>query len=276
MFTMNVIMLHGGAGSTGVEQKLMEYAVKSKSGSALDSVCNAVVLMENDPCFNAGTGSCMRLDGSIQMDAAVMTSKGFGSVMAIENVKNPVLVARAVMERSPHLIMAGDGAEKFAHLLGFEKYDPSTERAAKRRENDISMILSRKIDSYNKMMETVDISKFVDTVGAVARVNGEFAAAVSTGGAPPMLRGRVGDSPVPGAGIFCGENGAVVATGVGEEIIKNMLCISIYNEIGRESLSKIVMKNISRFRYHAGVIAVSNEEYFAYSNTDMSYAALEF
>ncbi len=273
---MNIIMLHGGAGSSGVDKKLMEYAELSKLKNTLDAVCNAVVLMENDDYFNAGTGSYMRLDGSIQMDAAVMTENGFGAVMAIEHVKNPVLVARDVMEKSPHLILAGDGAERFAHALGHKYYDPSTEKAIKKRNNDIEDIMSGKIDSYKKMMENIDISSFIDTVGAVARINDKFAAAVSTGGAPPMLRGRVGDSPVPGAGIFCGNMGAVVATGVGEEIIKNMLCISIYNEIGKKPLKDIVIDKISQFKYHAGVIAVSKDEYFAYSNTDMSYAVLEF
>ena len=126
----DAILLHGGAGSdNSYSERLEKYAksVDVKNG-ALDACVDAVRILEDDPDFNAGTGSVKRLDGSTQMDAAVMVAEGFGSVIGIERVKNPVDVARLVMEKTPHLILEGDGAISFARKMGFPEYDPSTEK----------------------------------------------------------------------------------------------------------------------------------------------------
>ncbi len=279
----NVVLIHGGAGSDiSMSDLLLSYARGSvRNNSALDTSIEAVRLMEDDPKFNAGTGSVKRIDGSIQMDAAVMTSSRFGSVIAIERVRNPVLIARDVMLNSPHLILSGDGATKFARDMGYPDYDPSTERSTVNWEKMLRILSGKEIDQANRYSEYMKYAKLFgivsDTVGAVSRVGGAFAASVSTGGATPMMRGRVGDSPIPGCGIYVGEKGAVVATGIGEEIIKKMLCHSVYLRIGSESLKKILDTEVSRFGSVAvGIIAVSEGEEAYSSNTTMATGMVKF
>lgn len=275
---MGNLLIHGGVGSDeSLSVLLNQYAKKSfDAGSSLESVINATVMMEDDPSFNAGTGSIQRLDGSIQMDAAVMTENGTGGVMAIERIKNPVRLARDVMEKTPHLLMAGDGALKLARILGYEDYDPNTKKAEERMKKVLSELNSEgglTDDRYSKLRSLTNLSSFLkstDTVGAVAEIGGKFAAAVSTGGASPMLRGRVGDSPIPGAGIYCGSKGAVVATGYGEEIIKHMLCFSVYQEIGSAPLKEILIKKTEVFQGPVGVIAVDRKECAYYANKPMA------
>jgi isoaspartyl peptidase/L-asparaginase-like protein (Ntn-hydrolase superfamily) len=279
----NILLLHGGVGIDNsmvdsANKKLNSIAGSVKLGSdPLDAAVNAVVIMENDPDFNAGTGSVMRIDGSIQMDASVAIPGRFGSVLAIESVKNPVLVARDVMELTPHTMLAGDGAVKFARLLGFKEYDPSTDKARNRLKTALNSINDPNGESYSKyskLMKKTDFSRFLsdscDTVGSVARIDGRFAAAVSTGGASPMLRGRIGDSPIFGAGIYVGEKGAVVATGIGEDISRRLLCFRIHEKIGTKPLQKIMEEEIGFFKdVIAGVIAVSANEHGYFANKDM-------
>ncbi len=264
---MNIILIHGGANTPVKYNGKLESIVSSVNPelSALDAVVQAVVLMENDIQFNAGTGSVPRIDGSIQMDAAVMVPGKFGSVIAIERVMNPVLVARDVMEKSPHIMLAGDGSVKFARKMGYRDYDPYTEKAKKILEQFWGKLDHEDDYTYFKKFSH-------DTVGAVSYINGQFAAAVSTGGSFPMLRGRVGDSPIIGAGIYAGEQGAVVATGIGEEIALRLLSYRIYAKIGNGDLQDIVASEISKFEVAVGVIAVSDHEYVATSNTEMAYA----
>lgn len=280
----NVLLLHGGVGSdksrlTELNEKLDGFAgVGSFRKSPLDNVVDAVVLMEDDQEFNAGTGSVMRIDGSIQMDAAVMIPGDFGSVLGVEKIRNPVKLARDVMEKSPHIMLATDGAVKFARSLGYDEYDPSTEKARNRLEKVI-----RELDSEGEeiSLNSEHFRKFVDykklltdscdTVGAVARINGKFAAAVSTGGSSPMMRGRVGDSPVIGSGIYCGTDGAVVATGIGEEIAKNILCYRVYARIGSAPLERILKEEVDKFgQTLVGLIAVDRKDYAYYDNGSMA------
>ncbi len=275
----DAILLHGGAGSdNSYSERLEKYAksVDVKNG-ALDACVDAVRILEDDPDFNAGTGSVKRLDGSTQMDAAVMVTEGFGSVIGIERVKNPVDVARLVMEKTPHLILEGDGAISFARKMGFPEYDPSTEKTQRMWKKTVEYLqgigesIPERYEKYRKYADMFDIPLSTDTVGAVARIGGKFAGAVSTGGASPMMRGRVGDVPLPGCGIFVGEMGAVVATGVGEAIIRRMLCHNIYLQIGKESLVEIIKREIDEFGdVHVGVIAIAKDEHASYSNTSMA------
>lgn len=278
----DVLLIHGGAGSDrSYVPKLERYTLEASSQNMpLDQVVEAVRLMEDDPSFNAGTGSVKRIDGSIQMDAAVMENRRIGSVMAIERVRNPILVARKVMEETPHIILSGDGSTKFARALGFQDYDPTTERTQEIWKKTQDFFRGKKVDlppryeEYRKFQHLFGLN--LDTVGAVARVRGIFAAAVSTGGSSPMLRGRIGDSPVPGCGIYCGRKGAVVATGIGEEIIRNMLSYRIYEEIGERPLNEIVSERIREFgKVLVGVIAVSEDEHVSLANSDMATAFVE-
>lgn len=280
----NVLLLHGGVGSdrsrlTELNEKLDGFAMGgSLRKSPLDNVVDAVVLMENDPDFNAGTGSVMRIDGTIQMDAAVMIPGDFGSVLAVEKIKNPVKLARDVMEKSPHIMLATDGAFKFASYLGYEEYDLSTEKSRKRLEkvfHELDSESSEISPNSTHFKKFIDYKKLLndshDTVGAVARINGNFAAAVSTGGSSPMMRGRVGDSPIIGAGIYCGTEGAVVATGIGEEIAKNILCYRVYARIGSAPLERILKEEVDRFgQTLVGLIAVDKKDYAYYDNGSMA------
>ena len=274
----NSLLLHGGVGSeSSLSAVLQEYALKAfDSKSSLNSVVNATILMEDDPIFNAGTGSYQRIDGTIQMDAAVMTETGFGSVIGVEKIRNPVKLALDVMQKTPHLIMAGDGALRLARMLGYEEYDPNTKKAEDQRRKVMSDLISSeavKNPRFTALKGMGDISKLIqpeDTVGAVAYIDGAFAAAVSTGGATPMLRGRVGDSPIPGAGIYCGPKGAIVATGYGEEIIKHMLCISVYNDIGSRKLSDILEDKTSSFEGPIGLIAIDKDGFSYFSSKPMA------
>jgi L-asparaginase/beta-aspartyl-peptidase (threonine type) len=272
----NAIILHGGAShKEELKRKVNEYALEAfREKDALEAVLKAVVLMEDDPLFNAGTGSNMRIDGSIQMDAAVMVPGDFGAVINIENVKNPVLVARDVMLKSPHLILSGDGAIQFARKMGHSYYDPTTQKAKERRERVIKKLKNGEIPEY---YHPDFFKEFLgDTVGAVARINGKFAAAVSTGGTSLTLRGRVGDSPIIGAGIYCGKKGAVVATGIGEEIIRRMLSYRIYQKIGEKPLVDICREEIEKFgKIPVGVIAINDSEECAISNLTMPYAIIK-
>jgi len=278
----NIVLIHGGAGSDiSMSGVLQSYARQSLKDDALATSVEAVRQLEDDPNFNAGTGSVKRIDGSIQMDAAVMTESGFGSVIAIEKVRNPVLVARDVMRETPHLILSGDGATKFARKMGYGDYDPSTDKSTRNWEKMLRIFSGEESDDSGKYMSYIKYAKIFglvsDTVGAVSRVDGNFAAAVSTGGATPMMRGRVGDSPIPGCGIYAGEKGAIVATGIGEEIIKRMLCYNVYLRIGKEPLREILESEVSRFgKISVGIIAVSLYEEASFSNTTMATGMFQF
>lgn len=278
-----VIIVHGGVGAKGRSLEDMNgVASKSKDDDPLKTVVNAVRYMEDDQRFNAGTGSVIRIDGSIQMDAAVAIPGSFGSVINIERVKNPVLVALDVMEKTPHIALAGSGAIDFARRSGYPDYDPVTEKArvAYKKMVDAIKDKTNTEERYSTIKKLIDdglVEEPHDTVGAVAYVNGKFAAAVSTGGASPMMPGRVGDVPLIGAGIYCGLNGAVVATGLGEEIAKKLLCYRIYSRIGEEPLNRILMEEIDNMEGKlAGVIAVSRKEYGFFSNGAMPIDTFQF
>ncbi len=285
----NVILLHGGAGSLYNEVEVHSRLLTGFSKNALafhtplEITIESVRQMEDHPDFNAGTGSVRRLDGCIQMDAAVMELGNFGAVMNIEKVRNPVLVARDVMLHSPHVILAGDGAISFARVMGHQEYDPGTQKTedlwkrTKEMLNSSAQDIPARIIEYRKYSRLFDQVRTTDTVGAVCRMDGKFAAAISTGGASPMIRGRVGDSPIPGSGLFVGKNGAVAVTGLGEEIIRRSLSSSIYHRIGKEPLLDVLKSEISAFGESAtGAIAVSGEEYASFANKFMSTGHTEF
>ena len=185
--------------------------VLTDGGRALDAVCAAVVVLEDDPLFNAGTGCVLNREGAAEMDAAVMTGENLrcGGVAAITRVKNPVLVARQVMAATPHVLLAGAGATAFARAHGFPDYDPVT-RASLRRFRLRAAVASP------------------GTVGAVALdAHGHLAAATSTGGVSLKLPGRVGDTPIPGAGNYATPHAAASATGTGELMMRTLATKSV-------------------------------------------------
>jgi L-asparaginase/beta-aspartyl-peptidase (threonine type) len=248
-----LILTHGGAsgapeladGCTAAAEAAR--AVLDRGGDALAAALAATVVLEDDPRFNAGTGSNYRLDGvSIEMDAAVMTSDArFGAVACIEAVKNPILVAARVME-TPHLLLTGAGATAFARAHGFPEHDPGTDRARDKHRRALAELTGHGDGTYAELARTwrghalrkhwnfrqplPDDLRDCDTVGAVVRDgHGRFAATASTGGTVYMLRGRVGDSPILGAGVYAGPAGAVAATGAGEEIVRRFLAKTVYD-----------------------------------------------
>jgi L-asparaginase / beta-aspartyl-peptidase len=208
---MYSIIVHGGAGAwqpadeadalSGVSAAAEAgFRVLAAGGAALDAVVAAVVALEDNPIFNAGTGSVLNAAGDVELDASLMDGRSLraGGVTCLRRVKNPVLVAREVMERTRHVLLSGEGAQRFAQAHGFSDHDPIT---AARRED------------YRKKSAGLG----GDTVGAVALdASGNFAAATSTGGMTLKLPGRVGDTPIPGAGNYAMPRAAASFTGNGE------------------------------------------------------------
>ena len=189
------------------------WAVLRSGGPALDAVCAAVRSLEDDPTFNAGTGSSVNSDGVVELDASVMVGAGLqaGAVAAIQGIRHPVDVARKVLEETPHVLLAGQGAQRFAELHGFVR-QPSGSLARPRPSTEPGA---------------------GDTVGAVALDrHGALAAATSTGGTPGKLPGRVGDSPLIGAGTYVTPVGGASATGWGEVIIRSAMALRAVDALG--------------------------------------------
>jgi L-asparaginase / beta-aspartyl-peptidase len=226
------LVIHGGAGTISPEQITPEmerdlrgglqrsldagHAILKNGGSGLDAVVAAVHALEDDPLFNAGRGAVFTSSGTHEMDAAIMDGRTLqaGAVGGIKRVKNPILLARAIMEKSPHLILAGDGAEDFARELGFEIVEQEYFYTEQRWQ-----ALERVRASRTESLSDADRH---GTVGAVALdQSGNLAAATSTGGNTNKWPGRIGDTPVIGAGTYANnQTCAVSATGDGEFFIR--------------------------------------------------------
>ena len=275
-----ILLTHAGAGSDRTVQDAAEAAglrgmeVLRRGGRALDAVVAAVVVLEDDRRLNAGTGSRMRTDGRIQMDAAVMVDDlEAGAVAAIERVRNPVLVARDVL-RTPHILLAGPDAQAFARANGHADYDPATPEARKKLEASLAAIRAGHVPRYYRKFKGLDLH---GTVGAVARDRrGHFAVAVSTGGTSFMLPGRVGDSPILGAGFYAGPAGAVCATGIGEEIMKRVLAKAVYDAMAAgRSPQKAAELGVRLFPkgISVGLIVVGRRGWGEACDADMAYSA---
>jgi beta-aspartyl-peptidase (threonine type) len=226
------LAIHGGAGMIARdrldEQQLAEIeaglglalGVGGKTladgGSAVDAVQAVIEVLEDDPHFNAGRGAVFTYEGRSELDAAIMDgrSRAAGAVAGVTHIRHPVALARAVMERSPHVFLSGEGAEQFAREQGFEMTDPAW-FATEPRRKALEEFKARKVSWF-------DIDLKYGTVGAVARdIEGHVAAATSTGGLTGKRWGRIGDSPVIGAGTYADDRAcAVSATGAGEFFIR--------------------------------------------------------
>ncbi|MEO0102120.1 MAG: isoaspartyl peptidase/L-asparaginase family protein [candidate division WOR-3 bacterium] len=260
----SLLVIHGGAGrwqekslveaQKGIERALkISYPILENTNSALKAVLEAIRVMEDDPIFNCGKGSSLTIDGRIQMDAAVMTSDGkFGAVGAIENVRHPIDIAYKVMTETSHLLIVGDGAKKLARFWGFLPYNPITQKAKE--------ALAR-LRKRPKLWYLPGLKRYLSlgTVGAVALDRyGRFAAANSTGGYTGKLPGRIGDTPIYGAGTWACQYGAAVGTGVGEELIRSFLCKKVGDLMKRFSAQKAVAIAIKGLR-DVGVIAIDRK-----------------
>jgi len=199
--------------------------VLERGGSSLDAVQAAVVLMEDSPWFNAGRGAVFTHAGTHELDASIMdgATGAAGAVASVRRIRNPVSLARLVMERTPHVLLVGEGAEAFALEQGVEPVDPAwfyTER----RWQELQKALEREKAGQPRSSREA----YFGTVGAVARDRqGRLAAATSTGGMTNKRAGRVGDSPIIGAGTFADARCAVSATGHGEFFIRHAVAHDI-------------------------------------------------
>lgn len=286
---MLAIIVNGGAGSakalTKEEQELARrgvikaaeagYFVLAKGGKAIDAVVEAVRVMEDDPIFNAGTGSALTINGEVEMDASLMTMDGhFGAVGAIKNVKNPILVARKVMEETDHLLLVSEGAVKLARYFGFEEYNPITERTKKKLAE-----LKQKGEStyFPKIKRYLDFG----TVGAVALdKNQAIAVANSSGGIRGKLPGRVGDSAILGAGIYATIFGASTATGHGEKIMKLLLskiAVDWMKTNDAQTAIEIALKEAKKANCLCGIIGIDVKGNVGFGKTTeyMAWASIK-
>jgi beta-aspartyl-peptidase (threonine type) len=242
------IALHGGAGTIsqdlpdsvkqryyeGLEEALrVGELVLRDGGSALDAVENVVMTLEDNPLFNAGRGAVFTSEGRHELDAAIMdgSTLAAGALTGLTTVKNPVSLARIVMEESRHIFFSGEGAEEYADQTSVERVDNDYFHTQNRyeqwqRSQEQSSVLP---EEYDTMEQWIEDSKF-GTVGAVALDSeGRLAAATSTGGMTNKQFGRVGDVPIIGSGTFANHVAAVSATGWGEQIMRNVSANTIAN-----------------------------------------------
>ena len=215
------LILHGGAGAQDPTQRDererglrrafdIAWQILQQNGSALDAVISAVVELENSPVFNAGVGACLTEDGTVELDASLMDGTTFqvGAVGAVRTVRNPILLAKAILASQRHVFLVGEGAERFAREQGFPVVQQD------------ELITPRQLQRWQQSKQGSP-----GTVGAVARDrHGHLAAATSTGGMTNKLSGRIGDSAIIGAGTYADDAlGAASATGKGESIIRTTL-----------------------------------------------------
>lgn len=258
------IAIHGGAGAiarremtksaqaryhAALERALdAGHQVLKGGGSSLDAVCAAVVVMEDSPLFNAGRGACYNADEKHELDAAVMDGAKLraGAVAAVSRIRNPVLAARTVMEKCRHVLLVGRSAERFATRNGLRLAPPEYFHTASR----LAALREKRVGHHG-------------TVGAVALdSDGNLAAATSTGGYTGKMPGRVGDTPIIGAGTYADNRAcAVSGTGLGEAFMRAVLAYDVAARMRylREPLDKAAraaVSNLSDLQADGGLVAV--------------------
>lgn len=290
------IAIHGGAGTLvkGMMTPELEsnyksalkaaldagYKLLSEGKSSLDAVEEAVRLLEDSPLFNAGKGSVFTAKGTHEMDASIMDGKTLkaGAVSLVTGIKNPVQLARDVMEKSEHVFLAGEGAMRFAKELNYTIEDPNYFYDAFRHQQWIQI---KDTDTFQLDHSTKKDSKF-GTVGAVAcDQEGNIAAATSTGGMTNKKWGRVGDSPMIGAGTYANNKTcAISCTGSGEFFIRGVVaydvsCLMEHKGMTLEQASnEVINKRILEINGDGGLIAVDAKGNIAMPfNTEGMYRA---
>lgn len=283
-------IIHGGAWNIpepyesdhieGIKKALMAvYPQLLKGISAIDAVEMAVNVLEEDPTYDAGRGAFLNAQGEIELDAIIVDGRNidFGAVAGIKDMLHPVSVARAVMDHTEHCFLIGQGANEFALRRGFEEM-PVEE-----------LLTARELEYYWKIKNDPHFLTHLpfdhpsDTVGAVVLdVNGNIAAATSTGGTPRKMAGRVGDSPLLGAGAYADNTiGGVSTTGWGESIMRSLLAkrtIDLLEDLSpEEAVEKSLAMLKDRFNGLAGMIGITaSGEYFkGYNTPKMAYGYIE-
>ncbi|MFM5922796.1 MAG: isoaspartyl peptidase/L-asparaginase family protein [Novosphingobium sp.] len=285
------IAIHGGAGTMSraamTPEKEAEYRaaldkglaagaeVLARGGTALDAVTAVIVVMEDDPHFNAGRGAVFTWDGKNSLDSAIMDgrTRKAGAVAGLTRIKNPVLLARMVMEKGPHVFLVGEGAEQFATEHGMALIDPAW-FYTQERWDQLQLLKKQNLSAY-------DVDHKYGTVGAVAvDSEGHVAAATSTGGLTGKRWGRVGDSPVIGAGTYADDRAcAVSATGTGEFFIREGVAHEICARIrftgeSPKTAADTVMGEVGEMGGDGGVIVIAPDGQSAFSfNTEGMYRA---
>lgn len=291
-----MFVMHGGAGTITrksmtpeMEQQYradLEKALRTghdilaKGGSSLDAVEASIRVLEDSPLFNAGKGAVFTHEGKNELDASIMDGKTLkaGAVAGVTIIRNPISAARAVMEKSKHVMMAGRGAELFATKMGLEIVDPSyfwTERRWKALQQEL--LDEQKPPSEKPRADatpvdptTVEIKKF-GTVGALALdQNGNLAAGTSTGGMTNKMYGRIGDSPIIGAGTFADNNScAVSGTGDGEYFIRlgvarDIAALMSYRGMSvQQAGDEVIQKQLTALGGEGGAIILDAKGNFA-------------
>lgn len=275
------LVIHGGAGTITKESmspekeaaytaKLQEalnsgYAVLEGGGTSLEAVTTTIQILEESPLFNAGRGAVFTNEGKNEMDASIMNGATgeAGAVAGVTTIKSPILAAQAVMQKSPHVMMAGKGAEKFAAEQGLEIVDPSYFYDENRHEQLKRIKAEENTTAY---LEKYPDYKF-GTVGCVALDSfGNIASGTSTGGMTNKRYGRIGDSPVIGAGTYADNNTCgVSATGHGEFFIRNVVAYDIaalmkYKGLSvEEAANEVVLNKLVQKGGSGGIIALDRQ-----------------
>lgn len=275
------LAIHGGAGTIlksemtpaleaeyrgGLENALRKgFAVLQKKGSALDAVETAVVELENFPLFNAGKGSVFTHEGKIEMDACIMDGKNLksGAVAFVRNVRNPIKLARLVMERTEHCLLAGEGANEFAHELKVEFENDEYFFTEHRYLQLLKAIEENRVQLDHS--SKVQNSKPIGTVGAVAcDFRGDLASATSTGGMTNKKFGRIGDTPIIGAGTYAeNETCAVSCTGHGEFFMLGVTAFDVaarmkYKNLSLSEASAEAIEHLTKIGGEGGFIAIDS------------------
>ncbi|MBV8362377.1 MAG: isoaspartyl peptidase/L-asparaginase [Deltaproteobacteria bacterium] len=287
------LIAHGGAGGrTPIAERLKRRqglvaavergsAILREGGNAIDAVTTTIAVLEDNSLFNAGYGSVLTLDGRVEMDAAIMVAERHarkpnpneatrkkakavvraGGVVLVSRLRNPILLARLVMEQTPHVLIGGMAAERLARQAGIRMCRPEqliTERA---RNRWLAVLQARP----NKA------SEYHGTVGAAALDQaGNLAAATSTGGISGKMPGRIGDSAIIGAGLYADATGAASATGTGEAIMKGCLCreaIALLSRIGAwRAAVRAIVDLYAATGGEAGLVMVDSSGGFGYAH----------
>jgi len=278
------LVIHGGAGvierdalsaeneaaiRTDLNRALdAGHAVLAKGGSALDAVSAAVVTLEDSPLFNAGKGAVFNAEGRHELDASIMEghTQRAGAVAGVTTIRNPIRLARAVMEHSQHVMLAGSGAEKFADTQAQIDRVPNTWFDTDVRRKQLELAKQReRAQASDDNIPTV-AGAYFGTVGAVALdVHGRIAAATSTGGMTNKKFGRVGDSPVIGAGTWADEHCGVSGTGWGEHYIRNAAAHDICARVAYRgdtlavAADEVILRRVVATGGDGGAIALDRE-----------------
>jgi len=283
-----VLVIHGGAGTISKEsmtpemekqyRHMLDTVIRAgedtlkNGGSALDAVTTCITMMENSPLFNAGKGAVFNAQGVNEMDASIMNGEDLsaGAVASVHTIKNPILAARAVMEHSSHVLLISKGAEKFAAAQGLEMVDSAY------------FFTERRWKSYLKVKAKQAEGEKHGTVGAVALdKKGNLAAGTSTGGMTYKMMGRIGDSPIIGAGTYADNTScAVSCTGHGEYFMRNVVAYDIgalmkYGQLSlKEAANFVILDKLKKQGAEGGLIAVDYHGNFTMTfNTSGMYRA---